>query len=61
LLRYDHQPGVGLAVRKYVLMRRGILATATMRKPAPAFSAETRSEVDYLLARLAKRDPRAKV
>jgi 4-hydroxy-tetrahydrodipicolinate synthase len=61
LLRYDHQPGVGLAVRKYVLMRRGILATAAMRKPAPAFSAETRSEVEYLLARLAKRDPRAKV
>ena len=26
LLRYDHQPGVGLAVRKYVLQRRGILA-----------------------------------
>jgi len=61
LLRYDHQPGVGLAVRKYVLQRRGILSTAAMRKPAPAFSPQTRSEVDYLLARLAKRDPRAKV
>ena len=24
LLRYEQQPGVGLAVRKYVLMRRGI-------------------------------------
>jgi len=32
-----------------------------MRKPAPAFSAETRADVDYLLARLAKHDPRAKV
>jgi 4-hydroxy-tetrahydrodipicolinate synthase len=61
LLRYDHQPGVGLAVRKYVLQKRGILSTAAMRKPAPAFSAETRAEVDYLLARLAKRDPRAKI
>jgi 4-hydroxy-tetrahydrodipicolinate synthase len=61
LLRYDHQPGVGLAVRKYVLQRRGILSSAAMRKPAPAFSAETRSEVDYLLARLAKHDPRAQV
>jgi 4-hydroxy-tetrahydrodipicolinate synthase len=48
-------------VRKYVLQRRGILSTATMRKPAPAFSAETRADVDYLLARLAKHDPRAKV
>jgi 4-hydroxy-tetrahydrodipicolinate synthase len=61
LLRYDHQPGVGLAVRKYVLMRRGVLSTATMRKPAPVFTPETRAEVDYLMARLAKRDPRAKV
>jgi len=61
LLRYDHQPGVGLAVRKYVLQRRGILSSAAMRKPAPAFSAQTRADVDYLLARLAKRDPRVKV
>jgi len=61
LLRYDHQPGVGLAVRKYVLMRRGVLSSWTMRKPAPAFSPETKAEVDYLLARLAKRDARAKV
>ena len=61
LLRYDHQPGVGLAVRKHMLVRRGILSTATMRKPAPAFSAETRADVDYLLARLAKRDPRVKL
>jgi 4-hydroxy-tetrahydrodipicolinate synthase len=61
LLRYDHQPGVGLAVRKYVLQRRGILSSAAMRKPAPAFSAQTRADVDYLLARLAKHDPRVKV
>lgn len=61
LLRYDQQPGVGLAVRKYVLMRRGVLSSWAMRKPAPVFSAETRAEVDYLLARLARRDPRAKI
>src|SRR6185369_13364641 len=61
LLRYDHQPGIGLAVRKYVLQRRGVLSTAVMRKPAPSFTAETRAEVDYLLARLAKHAPRAKV
>jgi 4-hydroxy-tetrahydrodipicolinate synthase len=61
LLRYDHQPGVGLAVRKYVLVRRGVLSSPAMRKPAPAFSAESRADVDYLLARLAKHDARAKV
>jgi 4-hydroxy-tetrahydrodipicolinate synthase len=61
LLRYDHQPGVGLAVRKYVLVRRGVLSSPAMRKPAPAFTAESRADVDYLLARLVKHDPRIKL
>jgi 4-hydroxy-tetrahydrodipicolinate synthase len=47
-------------VRKYVLVRRGVLSSPAMRKPAPAFSQESRADVDYLLSRLAKRDPRAK-
>src|SRR5512137_2024565 len=59
LLRYEQQPGVGLAVRKYVLQRRGILSSAAQRRPAAAMSATTRAEVDHLLARLARRDPRA--
>jgi 4-hydroxy-tetrahydrodipicolinate synthase len=59
LLRYEQQPGVGLAVRKYVLMRRGILACDAQRKPGAGLSAEARREADYLLARLAKRDGRA--
>lgn len=61
LLRYDQQPGVGLAMRKYILKRRGVLTSAAMRKPAPAFSPETRAEVDYLLQRLARRDERARL
>jgi len=59
LLRYEQQPGVGLAVRKYVMTRRGILATDAQRKPAAALSAAARAEVDHLLERLAHRDPRA--
>jgi 4-hydroxy-tetrahydrodipicolinate synthase len=59
LLRYEQQPGVGLAVRKYVLMRRGILAHDAQRKPGAGLSAAARREVDYLLARLALRDERA--
>jgi 4-hydroxy-tetrahydrodipicolinate synthase len=59
LLRYEQQPGVGLAVRKYVLMRRGLIAHDAQRKPASAMSALARAEVDYLLARLARRDARA--
>ena len=59
LLRYEQQPGVGLAVRKYVLMRRGILGSDAQRKPGSALSAAARAEVEYLLGRLAKRDGRA--
>ena len=59
LLRYEQQPGVGLAVRKYVLMRRGLLASASQRQPAAPLTAAARAEVDHLLQRLARRDPRA--
>jgi 4-hydroxy-tetrahydrodipicolinate synthase len=61
LIRYEQQPGPGLAVRKYVLMRRGIIACDALRKPGAALSATARAEVDYLLARLATKDPRASV
>jgi 4-hydroxy-tetrahydrodipicolinate synthase len=61
LIRYEQQPGPGLAVRKYVLMRRGIIAHDALRKPGAQLTAAARAEVDYLLARLARRDPRAKV
>lgn len=61
LIRYEQQPGPGLAVRKYVMMRRGIIASDALRKPGAALSAVARAEVDYLLARLAFKDPRARV
>jgi 4-hydroxy-tetrahydrodipicolinate synthase len=61
LLRYEQQQGVGLAVRKYVMMKRGILAHDAQRKPGPGLTAAARAEVDYLLARLARHDPRAKL
>ena len=61
LLRYEQQPGVGLAVRKYVLMRRGLLASAAQRLPAAPLTAAARAEVDHLLDRLALRDPRARL
>ena len=51
--------GIGLAVRKHVLMRRGIIASDAQRKPWPALSATAREEVDYLLRRIARRDRRA--
>jgi 4-hydroxy-tetrahydrodipicolinate synthase len=54
LIRTEVQPGLGLAIRKYVLVKRGIIAHATLRAPRPKLSAETAGEVDYLLARLGR-------
>lgn len=59
LLRYEHQQGVGLAVRKYILQRRGVIVSAALRRPAPVLTPAARAEVDYLLSRLARHDPRA--
>ena len=59
LLRYEQQPGVGLAVRKYVLQRRGAIASDAQRAPSAALSAKARAEVDFLLERLARVDGRA--
>jgi 4-hydroxy-tetrahydrodipicolinate synthase len=61
LIRYEQQPGPGLAVRKYVMMRRGIIASDTLRKPGAALPPAARAEVDYLLARLSHKDPRARL
>jgi 4-hydroxy-tetrahydrodipicolinate synthase len=61
LIRYEQQPGVGLAVRKYVLMRRGVIASEAQRKPGARLGSAARAEVDYLLARLARADPRARL
>jgi 4-hydroxy-tetrahydrodipicolinate synthase len=59
LVRYEQQQGVGLAVRKYVMMRRGIIASDAQRKPGSALSAQARAEVEYLLSRVARGDRRA--
>src|ERR1700675_679537 len=61
LLRYEQQPGIGLAVRKYVLMSRGILASDAQRKPGAILSKTARHEVNYLLRRLARHDERARL
>ena len=59
LVRYEQQQGIGLAVRKYVLQKRGAIAHDSQRAPGTALSATAKAEVDYLLSRLTKHDPRA--
>lgn len=59
LLRYEQQPGVGLGIRKYLMARRGIIASDAQRKPGAPISPKAKAEVEYLLARLARTDARA--
>lgn len=51
LVRYEAQPGLGLAIRKYVLARRGAIAHDTLRKPGASLTAAARAEVDMLIDR----------
>lgn len=59
LLRYEQQPGVGLSVRKYVLVRRGLISSDALRSPGGTLSAAAKAEIEYLLTRLARTDKRA--
>jgi 4-hydroxy-tetrahydrodipicolinate synthase len=49
LLRYGLQSGVAWAVHKHVLVRRGIIATPTVRWPAVPLDARTAKELETLL------------
>lgn len=51
LMRYEQQPGLGLAVRKYVLAKRGAIASAAQRRPGAALNAAAVKEVEKLIER----------
>jgi len=55
LVRFESQPGLGLAVRKYVLAKRGVIAHDTLRAPGAALNAAGRTEVDVLITRQTRR------
>lgn len=55
LVRYEQQPGVGLAVRKYILARRGAIASAAQRRPGATLDALAMAEVERLVTRLERR------
>ena len=48
-IRYENQPGIGLAIRKYAMAKRGVLADATVISPTPALDAATVKELDDIL------------
>jgi 4-hydroxy-tetrahydrodipicolinate synthase len=55
LARYEQQPGPGLAVRKHLLARRGVIASAAQRRPRGALSEADLADVAFLLARQQRR------
>ncbi|THH35391.1 dihydrodipicolinate synthase family protein [Aliishimia ponticola] len=55
MVRYEQQLGLGLAIRKEVLRRRGVIASNKVRAPGPAMTARDHEELTRLMTRLEKR------
>ena len=55
LARYEQQPGLGLALRKYTLAKRGAIASGTLRKPGPKLLNKDIAEIERLIARQTRR------
>lgn len=55
LIRHEQQPGIGLALRKEALRRRGAIACAATRAPGPSLSRLDHEELTRLIARVAAR------
>jgi 4-hydroxy-tetrahydrodipicolinate synthase len=49
LMRFEFQEGIGMAIRKEVLRRRGALATAVIRPPGGILDAATRAALDRVM------------
>jgi len=49
LLRFEFQEGIGMAIRKEVLHRRGALASPATRAPGPVLDATTREALDRVM------------
>jgi 4-hydroxy-tetrahydrodipicolinate synthase len=55
LSRYEQQPNVGLAVRKYVLAKRGAIASAAQRPPRSGLTKLDIADIELLLQRQERR------
>ena len=51
MIRYEAQPGTGLAVRKYSLWRQGVIAHPALRRPGAALPKAAAAETDALARR----------
>jgi 4-hydroxy-tetrahydrodipicolinate synthase len=55
LARYEQQSNIGLAVRKYLMAQRGVIASAALRKPGPKLSEADIADIDRLVRRQTRR------
>jgi 4-hydroxy-tetrahydrodipicolinate synthase len=55
LLRHEFQYGIGLALRKETLKRRGAIRSAHVRRPGPVLDATDLAELGRLIQRLEDR------
>jgi 4-hydroxy-tetrahydrodipicolinate synthase len=55
LIRYEQQPGIGLAIRKQLLHRQGVIASPILRAPGPRLDQDDLRELEHLLARVQRR------
>lgn len=51
LIRYEQQPGIGLAIRKQIFFQRGIIKSAALRSPGPQLDRDDLAELGHLLTR----------
>jgi len=52
LVRHEQQPGFGLALRKEVLHRRGVITSAKVRAPGPSLNSTDSDELTRLISRV---------
>ncbi|KNY24478.1 dihydrodipicolinate synthase family protein [Methylobacterium sp. ARG-1] len=55
LARYEQQPGPGLAIRKYLLARRGVIGSAALRRPGAKLSKADVVDIELLVRRQERR------
>lgn len=49
LMRFEFQQGIGMAIRKEMLRRRGVMECAAIRPPGPVLDATTSVALDHLI------------
>ena len=52
LIRYDAQFKLGMAIRKYIYYKRGIIASNAVRHPASVLDDYTKKELERIVERV---------